>query len=41
MSFVIALAVANLCILSYKRHDFWKMVIERKICVSIFSTTFM
>ena len=26
---------------SYKQHDFWKMVIQHKMCVLIFSTTFV
>jgi hypothetical protein len=26
--------------LAHKRHDFWKEVTERKMCVLMFSTTF-
>jgi hypothetical protein len=39
MSFVVSLAVPYFSILSHKRHDFWKKVPERKMCVLISSTT--
>ena len=40
LSFVAGLAV-RLSTLSHKRHDFKKEVIEHKMCISVFSTTFV
>jgi hypothetical protein len=39
MSSVACLAVAYSSTLSLRRHDFQKIIIERKTCVLIFSTT--
>jgi len=41
LSCVASLAVQHVSTLSHKRHDFRKNVIERKICIFIFSTTFV
>jgi predicted CDP-diglyceride synthetase/phosphatidate cytidylyltransferase len=41
LSFVACLALQNFSTLSHKRHDFRKNVIENKMCVLIFSTSFV
>ena len=38
-SFVAPLAPPYISTLSHKRHDFWRIVIEHKMCVLIFYTT--
>jgi hypothetical protein len=41
LSFCASLAPVHSSTLFRKRHDFWKKVIEHRICVLIFSTTFI
>jgi hypothetical protein len=41
LSSVACLALPYSYILSRKRHDFWKIIIEHKICVLIFCTNFV
>jgi hypothetical protein len=41
LSSVACLAVPRSSMLSHKQADFWRNVIGHKVCVLIFSTTFM
>jgi hypothetical protein len=40
LSFVACLDLQYFSTLCHKRHDFWEKVIEHKMCILVFSTTF-